>query len=52
MNCPGAPKKKNPTTKMDNTAKNIKWRDDLQERFQKNMDEEPFKMNNTDKNTR
>nr|QBK89221.1 MAG: hypothetical protein LCMiAC02_03160 [Mimivirus LCMiAC02] len=34
-----APKKKNPTIKMDDTEKNRKWKNDLQERFQDNMDE-------------
>ncbi len=37
---PNAPKKKNPTIKMDETKENRKWKNDLQNRFQENMDKE------------
>ena len=44
MNCPRAPKKKNPIIKIDiNSPLNIKWRDDLQKRFQKNMNKKSNK---------
>ncbi len=35
-----APKKKNPIIKMDDTEENKEWKNDLQKRFQENMDKE------------